>query len=341
MKKHRNGFMIAICTAVCVITAFSFAACGGLAETKYNVIKSNEEYVLPTNPLTGAYIDEEIKLDGVFDEEFYEGKSWYESHKIMATNTRTATLKTTTYFAKHGVLLAVEVKEGYPISWHSARGTAYNSGIEFYFALGNDTSPLGNLYEIDLTAHGEFQMRQYNDKFTSGAYEYAEYSYADAPAYGISLEGGRISSGNCTGYAMELFLPYSLFGIDYRPDFVYINPGMITPLGSAGNARDTYYFGLEQSPSICGWAKVEAYKFDRNGLVCDKITVQSQGGTVTEKFGRSWCVSGDRITFNVVAEEGKTLASIRINNVEYKSNVIDGNVTVDCNGDIEIVAQFE
>lgn len=341
MKKYRKGLMIAICTAMCAITAFSFAACGDSAKTQYNVIKSSEEYVLPANPITGAYIDEEIKLDGKFDEDFYNGKNWYASRKIMTTSTRTATLKTTTYFARHGVLLAVEVKEGYPISWHSMRGTAYNSGIEFYFALGDATSPIGNLYEIDLTAHGEFQMRQYNDKYSSGAYELAEYSYADAPAYGISLEGGSISSGDCTGYAMELFLPYALFGIEYRPDFVYINPGMITPLGSAGNARDTYYFGLEQSPAICAWARVEAYKFDRNGLISDKITVQSQGGTVTEKYGRTWCVSGDRITFNVVPEEGKTLTSFKIDNVEYKNNVVDGKITVDCNGAIEIVAQFD
>lgn len=341
MKKYRKGITFAVCMALCAATMFSFAACGDAPQTQYNVIKTNEEYVLPTNPMTGAYIDEEIKLDGVFDEDFYTGKSWYESRKIMSSNTRTATLKTTTYFAKHGVLLAVEVKEGYPVSWHSARGTAYNSGIEFYFAYGDATSPFDSLYEIDLTAHGEFQMRQYNDKYTAGAYEFAEYSYNEAPAYGISLEGGSIASGNCTGYAMELFLPYAMFGKEYRPEFVYINPGMITPLGSAGNARDTYYFGLEQSPSICGWAQVEAYKFNRDGLVCEAITIQSQGGTVSEKYDRKWCVTGDSITFNVVPEEGKTLTSLKVNDVEYKTNVNDGKITVECNGKINIVAQFD
>lgn len=341
MKKFRKGLITVVCAALCAGTVFSFSACGESAKTQYNVIKSNEEYVLPANPLTGAYIDEEIKLDGVFDEDFYQGQNWYESNKIMATNNRTATLKTTTYFAKHGVVVAVDVKEGYPISWHSARGTAYNSGIEFYFALGDATSPLGNLYEIDLTAHGELQVRQYNNKYTSGAYEYAEYSYADAPAYGIALEGGSVTSGNCTGYAMELFLPYSFFGKELRPEFVYINPGMITPLGSTGNARDTYYFGLEQSPTICAWAKVEAYRFDRKGFVCDELVIQSQGGTVSEQYGRKWCVSGDKITFDVVADEGKTLTSFKVNGQERNYDVSDGKITVDCNGNIEILAQFD
>lgn len=337
MKKAR---ILPIAAALCcAMTVGAFAACAGEGNTVYNVIHSSVAYEPSVRPMTGAAIDEEISLDGVFDESFYDGLEWYVGYKQVGT--RTATMRLTTYIARGGLLIGIDVDEGWLVSYDSTRFTSNNSCAELYLSLAGAEQPSGNLFELDITAHGESRYRvwktEYGDNITFDAYAY---SYENSPAYEITLKGGSIDSGKCTGYAIELYLPWSFFGRTYRPEYVSINPTLITPIFETGSDRDWYCFGIQQSPAICHWAALDGYRFDATGFVHNDVTISATGGTVAERFGRDWCVTGDTVNFDIQAEDGKTLTSLLVNGTESVANVVNGAISIVCEGDIDIVATF-
>lgn len=323
----------------CVLSFGALAACAGGESVTYNVIHSGGSYEPYVRPMTGAEIDEEITLDGVFDEAFYDDLEWYVGHKQMGT--RTATMRMTTYIARGGLLIGIDVDEGWLVSYDPARFTSNNSCAELYLSLAGAQEVSGNLYELDVTAHGESRYRvwktEYGKDVTFDAYAY---SYENSPAYEITLKGGSIESGECTGYAIEFYLPWTFFGRTYRPEYVYINPTLITPIFETGIDRDWYCFGIQQSPTICHWAALDGYRFDTTGFVHNDITITATGGTVTERFGRDWCATGDTVNFDIQAETGKTLTSLLVNGTERVGDVSNGAISVVCEGDIDIVATF-
>lgn len=347
MKKICEYATMILCFMLCAV---AFTACGETS-VDYNVIRTHKTYEIQ-NSVSGVEIDEEIVLDGDFTESFYENRNWLvayknfngrESYDGHSLGNRTATIKSTAYIAKKGVLLAFDIDDNYEISWAAKRGTAFNSGIELNFAFGEKKDARGNLFEIDLTAHGEFQIRCISDKFGGIGYSfYDKLSYELHPDWKIKLKGGSIASGECTGYTIELYLPYALFGETSRPDTIYLNPGIITPHSAAENelGRDRYDVGGAQSPALHPLNNIGALRFDANGFVSNKITIEAQGGTVTENFGRDWCLVGDEITFQLTPEEGKRLSSVKVNDVEMKDKVRLGRLSVSCTQDMNIVAVF-
>lgn len=323
----------------CVLSLSALAACAGGESVTYNVIHSGGSYEPYISPMTGAGIDEEIALDGVFDEAFYDDLEWYVGHKQMGT--RTATMRMTTYIARGGLLIGIDVDEGWLVSYDSTRFTSNNSCAELYLSLAGAQEVSGNLYELDVTAHGESRYRVWKTEYgTDITFDAYAYSYENSPAYEITLKGGSIESGECTGYAIEFYLPWTFFGRTSRPEYVNINPTLITPIFDYGNDRDWYCFGLQQSPTICHWAALDGYRFDTTGFVHNDITVSATGGTVTERFGRDWCVTGDTVNFDIQAEAGKTLTSLLVNGTERVGDVSNGAISVVCEGDIDIVATF-
>lgn len=255
---------------------------------------------------------------------------------------REATLRTTAEIAPHGILFGIDVDEGFTISYNAGKPTAFNSGIEFYFAFGGETVPVDNLFEIDLTAHNDVNVRVWHPGIFNDAYLQYLYSFENAPAHAVKLKGGTIESGNCTGYTMELYLPYSMFGRSERPEYINLNPGMITPLSDADWVRDYYIFGGEFESSVCKWGKTEMYRFDKNGFVCNKLNITATGGTVTEKYRRDWAVEGDPVILEFAPEEGKKLTSFRLNGVERVNEVERNQYRFICTGKeaINVSAEF-
>lgn len=346
--KMKNALVV---FAICACSAVGFTGCGA-NETVYNVIGTNKTYELTTGSVSGAEVDEEITIDGKFDEKFYEELNWMTAYKNFSGNeafdghglgTRKATIRSTVYIAKKGVLLAMDVDEGHTVSWVRSRGTAFNSGVEFNFALYPYKDALRNLCEIDLTVHKDFQFRMANDKFGYGAYEfYDKLEYSNHPNYNVALKGGSVSSGTCTGYSLEMFLPYTIFGENIsRPAEVYFNPGIITPWTAVDNGRDRYSVGEAQTG--IGYLQVGNLIFDRGGFVCNKISVSdSGGGTVSDQFGRDWYVAGqNEITLLVKPDNGKRLTSLKVDGQEKITEITEDRLTVATSGkDMEIVATF-
>lgn len=338
MKKSIKGLTLASAVCLCISSVLALAACGE-TQTQYNVIGTQDSYVPVQKPTSGAQIDDGIVLDGVLDESFYESKSWFVGHKNVKG--REATLRTTAEIAPHGILFGIDVDEGFTISYSAGRPTAWNSGIEFYFAFGGETEPVDNLFEIDLTAHDDVNVRVWRPGIFNDGYLQYVYSFENAPAHAVKLKGGTIESGNCTGYTMELYLPYTLFGRDGRPEYINLNPGMITPLSDTDWVRDYYVFGGEFESSVCQWGKTEMYRFDKNGFVCNKLNITATGGTVTEKYRRDWAVKGDPVILEFAPEEGKALSSVKINGVEHVNDVKENVYRFFGTGDdLNVVAEF-
>lgn len=350
MKKYHKTLGVILCL---VFGGVMLTACGE-TQTLYNIISTTKKYESEENSVSGAEVDAEIILDAEFDEDFYTDRNWLVAYKNFSgkenydghsLGTRTAIIRSTAYIAKKGVLLAFDIDEGYDVSYSNKRGTANNSGIEINFALGGNKSAMDNLFEIDLTAHGDLQARNISNKFGASSYEfYDKWTYETYPNWKIKLKGGTIESGNCTGYAMELYLPYSMFGATSRPDEIYLNPGIITPHSATDNGRDRYDIGGAQCPNLHPWGAIGGLRFGKNGFISNKITIQSEGGTVTEQFGRDWFLHGDDIVFTLKPEEGKRLTSIMVNGKEMKDSVRLGKFKLpssEAMDKIEIIAKFE
>lgn len=338
MKKSIKGLTLASAVCLCISSVLALAACGE-TQTQYNVIGTQDSYAPVQKPTSGAQIDDGIVLDGVLDEAFYESKSWFVGHKNVKG--REATLRTTAEIAPHGILFGIDVDEGFTISYSAGRPTAWNSGIEFYFAFGGETVPVDNLFEIDLTAHDDVNVRVWRPGIFNDGYLQYLYSFENAPAHAVKLKGGTIESGNCTGYTMELYLPYTMFGRDGRPEYINLNPGIITPLSDTEWVRDYYVFGGEFESSVCQWGKTEMYRFDKNGFVCNKLNITATGGTVTEKYRRDWAVKGDPVILEFAPEEGKTLTSVKVNGVEHVNDVKENVYRfIGTGDDLNVVAEF-
>lgn len=334
MKKNNCKSLIFACAFLCVCMLLT--ACNSSETTAYNVIKTTETYEPTVRPISGAVLDKEITVDGVFDEEFYDKLHWYEG--IKNNGAFTGRLKTTTHIAKNGILIAAEVHDDWLISYNPSRITANNSSIEFYFAFGDSVRNNGNVFEIEVSAMADIRIRVWNN----GAFGAFAYDYANAPYY-ATTRVGNIEDGTCTSYSIELYLPYSMFKRTKRPEFVYINPGMITPLDAIKESVDWYIFGLKQSPEVCGWGTVRAYMFDKHGFVSNDITIRTTGGgSVREEYEYDWCVTGDRVNFFAVADVGKSLTAFKVNGVDKLSAVdrVTGMFSMICDGDIQIEAVF-
>ena len=335
MKK--NKMFLILCCTVC---AALLTACSQTTATEYNLIATEEKYEHGGNPVSGYELADDIKIDGVLDEAFYETEKQMVVYKPYGDDY--IRLRTAVHIASDGLLIAADVDEKGPVTWSGAKPTSYNSGIEYYISVYGEEDPNGNLFECDLTAHGEVTIRVWRKNYLGiDSLFNVNYGYDMAPVRAVKLKGGAVNSDDCTGYTMEYFIPYKTFGWRYRPQAVWVNPGVISAPDATSISRDCYIFGYRQNEQVMGWGRTAGYVFDRNGFVSNKITVQAEGGAVEEQYRRDWCIANcGEITFNVLPESGKILKSFMVNDVDRKESVVDGLFKIVPDGDINIVAEF-
>lgn len=347
MKKTIWKRIVASCSAtVTGITLCAFAGCGSGLQAdgpvyEYTVIPTEETYMIITSDST-VVPDEGITIDGKFDEDFYEGRNWFYGHKIY--NTEDGTLEMTTYFAPNGLVVAAKIRDS-RAAIHSSEQIATGNQTCFngYFAFGTAQSQADGVYEIECTAGNRFKISQ----FVDGSLIVMNFTSDQMPLHAV-VRYGDILEGTCYGYDVEYYIPWEIFEIydGYRPTSVYFNPTMISAdMDEYGNStnRTWYNFSQQQLGSLFQWGQPnEGYVFDANGFVSNSLTITAEGGgSVTEEWRYDYCITGDTVNFNIVPEEGKQLASITVNGVDRTSSVSDGQLSVICNGDMTVVAQFE
>ena len=338
MKGFLKKSAACLMAAVCGVSCLALAACGEQT-ANYNVITTDETYAPAHPPLSGASMDEDITIDGNFDESFYDNLQWLTLHKIDGA--QTATVVMTVRIAKEGLLIAADVTENTLITYNELRAAASDSCIEFYIGFGDGTTWRDGLFEVDMTAGGRFNIRRFNNGYSNNLL----YDFEDAPYYEV-VRNGSLKDGECTAYRFELFMPYGIFGRTNRCETVYVNPTHIAMptwdwTVEAGSYRNWYNIGEHQS-SLFGWDKLnQGFTFDRNGAVINDLVIEeSEGGTVTEEWGYDYCITGDEVNLNVTPDEGYELASFLVNGEECVQDVVAGVYTFTAQGDTTVVAEF-
>ncbi len=327
--------------ALGAVTAFSaislLAGCGLQAngpQYEYTAIESDKTYSFgKQNPV----IDGNIKIDGKFDESFWNSRNWFKGHKVL--NNEDGTLDVTTYFSKSGIVVAAKLRDNRPVVYSEHVYPGNSSCFNCYFSIESKDTPNFNVYEIECSAGNVFRVGVMTD---SGV---KILDTKNVGLYSAVVRYGDVSKGECYGFDTEYFIPWSLFGTQTRPELVYLNPTMISATFDEENLlqnRTWYNFGYEQSREISVWAAYDqGYSFDQDGFISNKISIRtSGGGKVTEEWGYDWCLIGDTVNFNVKPEAGKVLTSILVNGVERAGEIKRGVLSVRCGGDIDISATF-
>lgn len=322
--------------ATLLFCTFFLTACGENKTEK--LIETDETYTFVNPPYSLATVDPQVTIDGKLDERFWpeeSGRRWLHAKKIFGTHT--ADVGITSYFGDNGLFFAFTVSENTPISFNAGRTSAYNSGLELYFAFGDADSWMDGLYEIDVNVGEQFQIRKYE---TGGYRDYA-YMRESAPLMAVTREGD-IREGTCTAYCIELFLPYSMFGRTTRPTSIYLNPTHLAPTDTTSQSREWYNFGKEQI-AFYGWEKTnQAYTFDIGGFVSDPLVLEAVGGTLSEQWGYDFLVAGDEVNIHLTPDNGKELKVFTVNGIDRLSDVKDSVYTFkhDGMGQVSVYAEF-
>lgn len=326
--------------AVLTVSAIALAGCGLQAkgpQYEYTAIKSDKTYGFEEeNPL----IDGNVKIDGKFDESFYnESRKWFKGHKVL--NNEDGTLDVTTYFSKSGIVVAAKFRDSRPVVYSEHVATGNSSCFNCYFSVVSKDTPNYGVYEVECSAGNVFNF----SLMTPLGIRNIDTTGYDV--YSAVVRHGSIAEGNCYGFDAEYFMPWSLFGLETRPELVYLNSTMVSArlneenMLESGADRTWYNFGYNQAPEISVWEQYnQGYSFDKDGFISNKITIQATGGKVTEEWGYDWCLTGDTVNFNLKPDAGNELVSITANGRDVTGDVKQNVLSVHCSGDIEIQATF-
>ena len=349
MKKvvKRMGTVLGAVTAT---ACFALAGCAGHGknfvdgpEYSYRITDKTQEYILHTSGSSVA-VDAGITIDGVFDEGFYAGRSWLRANKILEQSgqTETGTLEMTTYFSATGIVVAAHITDSRAAVYSSSVATGNQTCFSGYFAFGDATTDGEDVYEIENTAANVFKISE----FVSGGLRVMATAEDVTPVHAVRRVGD-ITKGECYEYCVEYFMPYALFGRSECTSKVYFNPTMISATldeygSDVSDLRTWYNFGNRQC-SLYGWSKPNSgYVFDRNGFICNKLTIEeAEGGTVAEEWGHDWTVTGDAVNLNIAPDEGWRLAHLYVNGEECIGDVVAGTYSFVATGDVSVKPVFE
>ena len=338
MKK--KVFSIALSAIALTLSCGALSACD--SQTQYNVIKSDKEYTFERYHKSTAVLDDEVTLDGEFNEDFYQNRNWFHGKKRKGQVT--ADVKLTTYTGKNGIYIAAHVQESTVVYYNPSIISSWNSGLEFYFAFGEANTWQDGFYEITATAGEQFDVRKAEIN-AGGEFRNMSLTRETTPQIAVKRTGDLLGE-TCQEYQFEAFLPYSLFGRTTRPDTVNIAVcHHAASSAEMSNSRDRYEF-CKENLSFYGWLNPKGgYTFNADGFVSNKLDITSiGGGTVAEIHDNDYAVTDNITQFTVTPDSGKKISGIEVINNGVTSDVTasvkNGKFCVVCKGDIFIKATF-
>ncbi len=252
-------------------------------------------------------LDEGITLDGDLGEDFWNGK-WFSS---SLQNQDDIWLEMTSRIGEKGVYFAFRVQDN-PVYATEEREAFNNSGVELYISTADGADTLNNAtgaFEIDVNANGMTRISKWTAR-TSG------YSSWPAKFYSaVKTQGGEVNTDECTGYTIEMYLPYLMLGLDEKPEFVYANPTLIRSLAPDKQAGRLWYnFGMQNRNADWSIAK-SWYQFSDDGLVAQDVVKEVTGnGSI---ICSDTVVSGDSLSIEVRPDNGYIATALRINGSDY------------------------
>lgn len=282
---------------------------------------------------TRAETDAGMTVDGVFDEAVYAENTWYYLHNANGGNT--VDLAITSYFGEKGIYFAYEVRENTPIYVNMARPSWMNSCIEMYLVPSNvEKMPSENVFEIDLLPTGYLLFKRPN---AAGGWSDVSTTHDKMAYLGAKPYGGAVNTDACTGYDLELFIPYDyleLLGVDtqlIKDGYVNVNPSHITSYNESGTdgSVDRFWYSFGKQLGGDGWNDINRYfKFNQKGAMgtVPNEFAQAENCTLT---GKPNAIAGLPTTVTVTPEEGYALTSVVCNGeelIQYVNYQEDGSV---------------
>lgn len=309
-------------------------ACGTVT---YNVVETDKKYEYEVLGMSGATPDAGITIDGKMDDTAYRGLKTLTLKKDYQG--QTADIEVTTLIGKSGLYLGAQVEESTKVYYNPIRNSAFNTCMEFYFGFGDGKARGRGVFEVDLTAGGQFSVRVMDkDGWSKFGYKYEE-----APIYAMRMAEAD-ENGDCHAWSAEVFLPYGVFGRTVRPNDVFFTMAHVAPEDNDGYNRMHYNFAIQQAgysyvtemdpttyPYVCG----------RDGFRTEEIVFNVKGnGTATEANGYDRAIMNRTTRFIVKPAAGNTLKSFKVNGVDRTAELKDDAYSFICTGKIEIEAEF-
>ncbi len=294
-------------------------------------VEDPKPYPVPTKRV--ADIDADMTIDGKFDEARWQGVRWLNGvDKINAQ--QSADINFTTSYGTKGVYFAMKVEEHGTNIWVNLDRASYmNSCIEMYMGPSDDTTS-SHLFEFDFMADGS-----YTSKFRYSDWTEVKAPYNILPIVASTTIGGEVNTPECTGYTVEGFFPFKYLefvGYDVSdPENMVlgISPVHIFSFNHNGTNKDVDRYWSEWPnkylPNYDRWNPSTYFRFGKNGLVSHKITVNKSGsgmGTVQEKSGLDYVLSGVDTTIVVQTINNAKVKALTVNGVDYmdKLNEVQG-----------------
>lgn len=313
----------------------SLSACFGGGD-----ISSSPIYSFINSKIPIAKNGDEIKLDGILDEEIYDSLRWYE--ETYKTASETVYFRMTSYFDEFGLYFMFDIDDP-SIYVNHERESYQNSGIELYAAVSTAYELKRGAFEIDLVADGTINMKKaYSSGFVSIGFPFEK-----APIYKVKTKGGPVNSEEITGYTSELFIPYSTFGLEDKPEYVYACPTLLRTYSS--NPGDTdrlwYNFG-EQTKPDWSWHNPQTWwKYKESGFDSFKVELESQGnGKLTTDS--VYVYNGGSSKVYISPNQGYRLKTLTLNgeSVINDLTIFENKATYIINRiseDVKLEAEFE
>lgn len=340
--KSRSFAKILFLAVLSLICAFSLvlAACSAAQLPEET---PEGEYTFENQETPRAETDENVTVDGAFDESFWATQRWY-TYRYEVYEGYTVTVRMTSYFGEKGIYFAVETDDT-NIHYNANKRITRNTGVELMFADGSVANAQDNAFRYSLSAGGMTGLYKYRSNTTT---DYTEYytDTASTPWSAVKLYGGSIASGECTGYGAEIFIPSGLFGTDPMPESLRVYIGYIVSMTSSAE-EDYYYCALSQLHIGSGWSTCQSwYEFDETGFVCNDIEIaETQNGTVGSDY--DYTLQGMAVPVRITPDSGYRIKSFTVDGEELSQELAvqdDGSCLYTLYGegkDVSIAAEFE
>ncbi len=199
MKKNS---LVLILVLICVSLACLLGACSSEHLTyvfpKYQVTKTEKSTLEK---------DEDVKIDGVLDEDFWINSK--NSYTYTSKVSSDVTMTTMSYISDYGVYFGIVVKD-YAVYYNSDRKPTRNSSAEVYVCGFGDNARIYNIRLVPTGVDGERQMTDATWIYMPSTSSYITWSI---PWEGACTTQGNINTSTCEGYTCEAFIPWSSLGV--------------------------------------------------------------------------------------------------------------------------------
>ena len=276
---------------------------------------TNVDY--PEGSISHYLEDDDMVVDGFDNESHYQNLDVLEIYEPE----NQVTLNSKVYFGQHGFYFYNYVDD--KSVYYSDELPIYaNDGVEMHIDVNPDYSiSLAGLNRKNKVTDDMLQIRTdcsgrlqtwVGNGLPSG-YEWTQY-YKDCKI-AVHIDGRANRSNAANGYAIEMYVPYSSFGLDSAPEKISFMPAFNNSSSNLDSERKWFtYKGMAHNyPS--SWMRV-----DQNGFVYNGKDVESEYG-----------ITGDRKDAKYTNKRGVELYEVDANNenpvkrAEFKSFLgIDG-----------------